>query len=120
MDLPKSLQRALQYLREGLPEKCVCVCNEILAESPGLIQALYLRGCATFETGDIAQSISDLEIVHGNHPEHLHAAYHLGRSLRAAGKLEEALAPLQSALGLRNWLRCPRLGGVRCVPRPRL
>ena len=99
MDLPESLQRALRYLQSGPPEKCVCVCNEILAESPGLIQALYLRGCATFQTGDIAQSVSDLEIVHGNHPEYLHAAYHLGRSLRAAGKLEEALAPLQAALG---------------------
>jgi tetratricopeptide (TPR) repeat protein len=75
------------------------VCNEILAGNPGLIQALYLRGCAAFETGDIAQSVNDLEAVHGNHPEHLHAAYNLGRSLRAAGRLEEALAPLQAALG---------------------
>ncbi len=99
MDSPKSLQQALNYLRSGPPEKCVSVCNEILAESPGLIQALYLRGCAAFETGDIARSISDLEIVHGNHPEHLHAAFYLGRSLQAAGKLEEALAPLQAALG---------------------
>ena len=78
MDLPQSLQQALHYLQAGPPEKCLCVCNEILAESPGLIQALYLRGCAAFQTGDVAQSISDLEIVHGNHPEHLHAAYYLG------------------------------------------
>lgn len=99
MDQPKSLQRALHYLQSGTPTKCVCVCNEILAESPGLIQALYLRGCAAFETGDIAQSVNDLEAVHGNHPEHLHAAYNLGRSLRAAGRFEEALAPLQAALG---------------------
>jgi len=99
MDLPESLQRALHYLQAGPPEKCVSVCNEILAESPGLIEALYLRGCAAFQTGDIAQSVSDLEIVHGNHPEHLHAAYYLGRSLRVAGRLEEALAPLQAALG---------------------
>ena len=75
------------------------VCNEILAGSPGLIQALYLRGCATFQTGDVAQSASDLETVYGNHPEHLHAAYYLGRSLQAAGRFEEALAPLQAALG---------------------
>ncbi|MDH3350443.1 MAG: sulfotransferase [Gammaproteobacteria bacterium] len=98
MDLPQSLQQALHYLQAGPPEKCLSVCNEILAESPGLIQALYLRGCAAFQTGDIALSVSDLEIVHGNHPEHLHAAYYLGRSLRAAGRLEEALAPLQAAL----------------------
>ncbi len=43
MDLPKSLQRALHYLQAGPPEKCASVCNEILAESPGLILALYLR-----------------------------------------------------------------------------
>jgi len=99
MDLSQELQQALDYLESGPPEKCVSVCNEVLAESPGLIQALYLRGCAAFQTGDIAQSVSDLEIVHGNHPKHLHAAYYLGRSLRAVGRLEEALAPLQVALG---------------------
>ncbi len=99
MDLPQSLQQALHYLEAGPPEKCVSVCNEILAASPGLIQALYLRGGAAGQTRDITRSVSDLEVVHGNHPEHLHAAYYLGRSLRAAGRLEEALAPLQAALG---------------------
>ncbi|MCP4302189.1 MAG: tetratricopeptide repeat protein [Gammaproteobacteria bacterium] len=99
MDSPELLQRAFHYLRTGEPAKCVRVCNEILAESPGLIQAMYLRGCAAFQTGDIAGSVSDLEIVHGNHPEHLHAAYYLGRSLHAAGRPEEALAPLQAAVG---------------------
>jgi tetratricopeptide (TPR) repeat protein len=99
MDLPHELQQALHYLQSGPPEKCVQLCNEILAASPGLIQALYLRGCAAYQTGDIARSVSDLEIVHGNHPEHLHAAHYFGRSLRAAGRLEEALAPLQAALG---------------------
>jgi tetratricopeptide (TPR) repeat protein len=99
MDSPESLQRAFDYLQSGAPAKCVHVCDEILTENPGLIQALYLRGCAAFQTGDITQAACDLEIVHGNHPEHLHAAYYLGRSLRAAGRLEEALAPLEAALG---------------------
>jgi len=99
MGLQESLQRALHHLQTGTPAKCVSACDEILADSPGLIQALYLRGCAAFETGDIDKSISDLEIVHDNHPEHLQAAYHLGRSLLAAGRLQEALAPLQAALG---------------------
>ena len=99
MDLPNSLQQALYHLQSGAPAKCLSVCNEILAESPGLIQALYLRGCAAFETGDIARSVNDLEIVYDNHSEHLHAAYNLGRSLRAAGRPEEALEPLQAALG---------------------
>ena len=99
MDLSKALQQALHYLQSGPPEKCVSVCNKILAESPGLIQALYLRGCAAFQTDDISQSLSDLEIAHRNHPEHLHAAYYFGRSLRAAGRFEEALAPLRAALG---------------------
>jgi len=98
MDLPKSLQQALHHLQSGVPVQCVSVCNGILAESPGLIQALYLRGCAAFETGNIARSVSDLEIVYGNHPENLHAAYYLGRSLRSAGRLEDALAPLQASM----------------------
>ena len=98
MDLPESLQRALHFLEAGTPEKCIQLCDEILAECPGLIEALYLRGCAAFETGDIARSVSDLEIVHGNHPGHLEAAYHFGRSLRVAGKYEEALAPLLVAV----------------------
>ncbi len=89
MDLPQALQQALHCLQSGPPEQCVQMCNEILTESPGLIQAHYLRGCAAFQTGDIARSVSDLKIVHGNHPEHL----------RAAGRLEEALAPLEAAMG---------------------
>ncbi len=99
MDLSQALQQALHFLESGAPEKCVSVCNEILAESPGLIQALYLRGCAAIQTGDIARSVNDLEIVHRNHPEHLHAALYFGRALRVAGRLEEALPPLQTTLG---------------------
>jgi len=99
MDAPQKLQQALHFLESGPPEKCVSLCNEILAENPGLIQALYLRGCAAFQTADLDQSVSDLGIVHGNHPEHLHAAYYFGRTLRALGRLEDALKPLQAALG---------------------
>ena len=98
MDLSQALQQAMHYLQSGPPEECLSACNEILAERPGLIQALYLRGCAAFETGDIARSVSDLQVVHRSYPEHLHAAFYLGRSLRAASRFEEALAPLQAAL----------------------
>jgi tetratricopeptide (TPR) repeat protein len=98
MDSAKELQTALHFLESGPPEKCISVCNEVLADNPGLIQALYLRGCAAFQTGDLVQSVSDLGIVHDNHPEHLHAAYYLGRTLRAADRFEEALKPLQAAL----------------------
>lgn len=98
MDLAESLQLALRHLESDAPTKCLAVCDEILAGSPGLIEALYLRGCAAFKTGDIARSIDDLETVHGNYPAHLHAAFHFGRALRAAGRFEEALPPLQAAL----------------------
>ena len=94
----ESLQRALHYLQSGAPAKCLHLCDEILAESPGLIEALYLRGCAAFKTGDLARSVSDLEIVHGNHPGHLEAAYHFGRSLCVSGRYEEAVAPLLAAV----------------------
>ncbi|MGI9264387.1 MAG: tetratricopeptide repeat-containing sulfotransferase family protein [Gammaproteobacteria bacterium] len=99
MDLPESLQRALHHLESGAPASCVELCDEILAANPGLIQALYLRGCAAFQTGDISQSARDLEIVYDNHPEHRHAAYYLGRSLRALGRFDAALEPLQEAIG---------------------
>ena len=102
MDLQQVMQQALRYLQSGPPEKCVQLCDEILAGNPGLIQALYLRGCAAFQTGDFARSLSDLEIVHTKHPEHLHAAYYFGRSLRASGNLEDALAPLRDALDERE------------------
>jgi tetratricopeptide (TPR) repeat protein len=98
VDLPNALQRALRHLKSGSPVECLNLCNEILADTPGLVEAMYLRGCAAYETGDIARSVSDLDVVHNNHPEHLHAAYYLGRSLRAAGQSEEALEPLQAAL----------------------
>jgi len=98
MDLPQALQQALHELQSGSPKKCVQLCNQILAGNPGLIQALYLRGCAAFQTRDITQAISDLGVVHGNHPEHLQAAYYYGRSLRTAGRFDDALAPLRTAL----------------------
>jgi tetratricopeptide (TPR) repeat protein len=119
MDLPRFLQLALQELESGAPDKCLNICNEILAESPGLIQALYLRGCAAFQNGDIARSVSDLEIVHGNHPEHLHAAYYLGRSLRTVGRFEEALAPLQLALGEDEFAVLARYELAICLTRLR-
>ena len=119
MDLPQSLEQALHYLQAGPPEKCVSMCEEILAESPGLIQALYLRGCAAFQTGDIARSVSDLEIVYGNYPEHLYAAFYLGRSLQAAGRLEEALAPLQVALGKDELTVLARYELATCLARLR-
>lgn len=97
MDLVDSLQLAVRHLRSGEPAKCVALCDRILDANPGLIQALYLRGCAAYETGDLSRSVADLEVVYGNHPEHLHAAFYLGRSLRAAGNDEEALEPLQAA-----------------------
>ena len=99
MDLQNALRRALRHLTSGSPADCLRLCDEILADTPGLIEAMYLRGCAAYETGAIDRSISDLDVVHINHPEHLHAAYYLGRSLRAAGKSEDALEPLQAALG---------------------
>jgi len=97
-DLQQALQNALHHLQSGPAEKCLQLCNEILAENPGLIEAHYLRGCAAFQTGDLTGSVSDLELVHHSYPEHLHAAYYFGRSLRAADKPAEALAPLQAAL----------------------
>ena len=98
MDLQNALQRALRHLTSGSPADCLRLCDEILADTPGLIEAMYLRGCAAYETGDIDRSISDLDVVRINHPQHLHAAYYLGRSLRAAGKSEDALEPLEAAL----------------------
>lgn len=97
MDLVDSLQLAMRHLQSGEPAKCVALCDEILDANPGLMQALYLRGCAAYETGDLSRSVTDLDVVFGNHPEHLHAAFYLGRSLRAAGSDEQALEPLQAA-----------------------
>lgn len=119
MDLPTSLQQALQYLESGRPAECVRLCDEILAVNPGLIQALYLRGCAAYRVGDIAGSASDLEVVHDNHPEHLQAAYHLGRSLRAAGRFEEALAPLQACLAEDTLEAAARYELATCLARLR-
>ena len=119
MDLPRFLQLALQELESGAADKCFGICNEILAENPGLIQALFLRGCAAYQIGDLDRSVSDLDTVHGNHPEHLHAAYYLGRSLRAAGKAEEALAPLRLALGEKQFEVLARYELAVCLTRLR-
>jgi tetratricopeptide (TPR) repeat protein len=119
VDLAKLLQQALDQLQSGTPANCVSMCDEILANNPGLIQALYLRGCAAYKTGDIALSVNDLEVVHSNHPEHLHAAYHLGRSLLAAGKLEEALAPLRASLGEDEFAVSGRYELANCLARLR-
>jgi tetratricopeptide (TPR) repeat protein len=119
MDFSISLEHALHDLISGAPAMCVRKCNRILAENPGLIQALYLRGCASFELTDIAQSVADLQIVYDNHPEHLQAAYYLGRSLRAAGKFNEALGPLHAALGAEEFKIPARYELATCLARLR-
>ena len=119
MNESQALQEALTFLQSGRAAECVARCNEILARSPGLIQGLYLRGCAAFQTGDIDQSIADLQVVHFNHPEHLHAAHYLGRSLRAAGRFEEALAPLTAALDEEELESSVRYELVTCLTRLR-
>ncbi len=96
--IQQALQKSLQYLQSGQLEACIQYCDQLLADNPDLIQARYLRGCAKYKTGDIPGSVIDLEVVHAGQPGHLHAAYYYGRSLRAAGRYEEALAPLQTAL----------------------
>lgn len=101
-DLSQQLQQALDYLQSGQHADCLQLCNRILKHSPGLIQALYLRGCAAFQMGDLSLAVNDLGIVHRNHPQHLNAAYYFGRALRVAGRLEEALTPLQAALHEKN------------------
>jgi tetratricopeptide (TPR) repeat protein len=119
MNEPQALQHALNLVQAGRAEECLARCNEILARSPGLIQGLYLRGCAAFLTGDIDRSTADLQIVHDSHPEHLHAAYYLGRSLRAAGRYEQALAPLQAALGEKEIELSARYELATCLTRLR-
>jgi len=118
-DLPRALQKAMRYLQSGPPEKCLLLCDEILAAQPGLIQALYLRGCAAFQTGDIGQAVSDLEIVYRSHPGHLHAAFHFGRCLLEANRLEEALEPLQAALGEKELAVQARYELAGCLARMR-
>jgi len=98
-EIPPALQEAMRCLQSGTPERCVMLCDVILDRQPELTQARYLRGCAAFQTGDIAHALCDLEIVFRKHPEHLHAAFQFGRCLQAASRLEEALEPLQAALG---------------------
>jgi len=119
MDLSISLEQALHDLKSGAPALCVRKCNRMLAESPGLIQALYLRGCASFELADIAQSVSDLQIVYDNHPQHLQAAYYLGRSLRSAEKFDAALGPLQAALAEEEFKISARYELATCLARLR-
>jgi tetratricopeptide (TPR) repeat protein len=96
-DLQQALQRALSCLQSGQAEQCLRLSDDILASHPGLIQALYLRGCAAARLEDFERAASDLAIVYQNHPEHLQAAYQLGHALRAAKRLEDALQPLQAA-----------------------
>jgi len=119
MDQQKFLQLALHELESGAPAKCLGICDEILAENPGLIQALYLRGCAALQTSDFTQAASDLDVVFGNHPEHLQAAFYLGRALRAVGRFAEALAPLEAALGEAEFTVSARYELATCLSRLR-
>lgn len=119
MNPEPALQQALHFLEAGQPGECMRLCNDVLGENPGLLPALYLRGCAQYELGDIVASISDLQVAHNSHPAHLHAAYYLGRSLRAAGRFEEALAPLQAALAEKEVTALARYELATCLTRLR-
>jgi len=76
---------------------CLQMCNQLLLEQPGLLEAVHLRGISHAQLGNTEQAIADLSRLWLVQKNNLHAALALGTQLRLAGRFEEAVAPLTAA-----------------------
>ncbi|MEJ8569729.1 tetratricopeptide repeat-containing sulfotransferase family protein [Elongatibacter sediminis] len=96
-DIQAQLQRASACLQAADGEGCRAICDHLLTSRPDLIPARHLRGLAAIRTGDPQRAVEDLSVVFRAQPGNGHAAFWLGRLLRQADRLDEAVAPLEQA-----------------------
>jgi len=76
---------------------CLQMCNQLLLEQPGLLEAVHLRGISHAQLGNTEQAIADLSRLWSEQKNNLHAALALGGQLFLAGRFAEAVAPLNAA-----------------------
>jgi len=83
------LQQAMEALRQGRAADAVRACNKALKRSPGLSDALHLKGLALQALGESGQAVAAIEEAIRRQPGQ--GAFHgnLGR-IRAAGRQYEA------------------------------
>src|SRR5207249_3687637 len=74
--------------------------NGVLAEHPGMTNALYFRAMATLRTpgANIDDAISDLVQVRDNMPQNLAARYLLAQCLRQTNDIESTIKELEGIL----------------------
>jgi tetratricopeptide (TPR) repeat protein len=118
-ELTRQLNAAANRLQSGDPTACIEICDRLLKERPGLLQAHYLRGMAAVQTRQPPLAASDLREVHKRQPGNLHAALFLGRSLRQLERYEEAIPVLRAAMTQKQFETDARYELARCHTRLR-
>jgi tetratricopeptide (TPR) repeat protein len=92
------LNAAAARLQAADASGCVRICNQLLQEQPGFLDAFYLRGISHAQLGNTGLAVADLSRLWSVQKGNLHAALVLGSQLRKAGLFDEAVEPLTAAV----------------------
>jgi len=92
------LRQAHAALRAGRAASAETALRQLLSQSPGEVNCLWLLGAALLEQDRVAESIATLEGALARFPEFAHARVELARAYRRAGRPEQARTELRRVL----------------------
>jgi tetratricopeptide (TPR) repeat protein len=81
-DAREAYNRGLEYLDYNEPDQAIAAFNEAVRLSPRHIHALFARGCAWAERGDLAKAIADYEATLQLDPNYTAAHANLAEAQR--------------------------------------
>ncbi len=86
------IERAITLFERGRIEEASAICARVLARAPAHAQALHLLGLAADRRGDLLGAVQRLEAAVAAEPGNGLFQLNLGNALRAAGRVDDALA----------------------------
>jgi tetratricopeptide (TPR) repeat protein len=102
-DLESKWQRALAFHKAGQPDKAEPLYQEVLAVSPGLVQAWNLLGVARAQMGRAADGLAAFDRALALKPDLTEALTGRAKLLWSLGRFEEAVAAYDQALAASPW-----------------
>ena len=107
----------LNRQQEGDEQSALKLVNQVLADDPENLRALYVSGLLYLYQGESAQSLESLRKVAGADPGDAYAAYFIAQNLMQTGELEEALTWYRKSFAADGYLRSAYYGAALALRR---
>ena len=107
----------LNRQQEGDEQSALKLVNQVLADDPENLRALYVSGLLYLYQGESAQSLESLRKVAGADPGDAYAAYFIAQNLMQTGELEEALPWYRKSFAADGYLRSAYYGAALALRR---